>query len=72
MAYFRYLIDASALDTETCRQICDLIATHTAIFSTDQSHPGVYAACFDEADLSILENPIFRDCKITNITQSGI
>lgn len=64
MPYLRYLIDASTLDIETCRQICDLIETHTTTHGSDLSRPGVYYAYFEEADLSILENPIFSGCNI--------
>lgn len=64
MPSFRYLIDMSTLDAETSSLIVKFIETHTMIHSADLSRPWVYSVTLEGSQLSILENPIFRDCRI--------
>lgn len=66
MSYLCKRIDARGLDEKTYRQVCECIETYTTIHDADLAHPGVLIAFFQEEELAILENPIFRDCIITN------
>ena len=73
MSLLRLRIDASALKPDLCHQVYDFIVTHMEPPSgiTDLSNPGVYVAYVNDTDLSILDDPIFRECKITRISGSG-
>lgn len=70
MSILRIYIDASALEPNLCSQVHDFILTHMEPPSgaADLSNPGAYTAYIDDSDLSILNDPILKKCKITRIS----
>lgn len=70
MPYPCYRIDASALDRDRREKVYEMLSDWADILDIDFSHPGIYEAVFNKADISILENPVFSGCVVTSITQS--
>lgn len=70
MPYFCYRIDASALDRAGREKVFEVLSDWADILDTDFSHPGIFEAFFNTADISILEDPAFSGCVVTDITQS--
>lgn len=72
MSYLHYRIDVCSLSESARCTVWDFLSNCTDIHSSDFSCPGVYEAFFREEDVSILKNPVFNGCEITDITQSGM